>query len=465
MKNFWKIALTILFVIPAAFVSAQEIDPLMQAYQREFIYLDNEIRLLEKRITEVEADGGSRVDEARDELNRLENRLLSLQDEVERQVQALTFIEDEESSSYDAYDTVSTIITQANSRLDKYDIPHFKQVQGEGFDKIPENELAGRELDYVFSESIEILGGMGDVRTEEGQFFLSDGKTVDGKLVHIGQIAAFGTSAEHSGTLAPAGGGMFHLIKEENADAANTLAEGGMPSTLPIFIYESADKLVEAAAGKTLKDTIDGGGIIGLVIIGLGIIGFILVVIRAVTLSRVNPGKQDETVENMVENIENGDLNAALALCKNIQGAMNRVLTSTVTGLIESPKKVEDAIAESVLNEQPPLNRFRSAITVFAAVSPLLGLLGTVTGMISTFEVITVYGTGDPKLLSGGISAALVTTEFGLIVAIPLVLIGNLLSNWANSINANLEISALRMVNASSGFKRSRKIAKKGKKN
>jgi biopolymer transport protein ExbB len=72
--------------------------------------------------------------------------------------------------------------------------------------------------------------------------------------------------------------------------------------------------------------------------------------------------------------------------------------------------------------------------------------------MIATFDIITIHGTGDPKLLSGGISEALITTELGLIVAIPALLIGNLLSSWADRITSGLEVAALRVINAASGF-------------
>jgi biopolymer transport protein ExbB len=131
---------------------------------------------------------------------------------------------------------------------------------------------------------------------------------------------------------------------------------------------------------------------------------------------------------------------------------MGRVMVSTIRGLQTDPKNIEDIISESVLNEQPALDRFRSALSVFAAVAPLLGLLGTVTGMITTFDVITQYGTGDPQLLSGGISEALITTEFGLAVAIPTLLIGNLLSSWSDRITSNIEVSALRAANISGGY-------------
>jgi biopolymer transport protein ExbB len=99
------------------------------------------------------------------------------------------------------------------------------------------------------------------------------------------------------------------------------------------------------------------------------------------------------------------------------------------------------------MHESTRLDRFSSAIMVIAAVSPLLGLLGTVTGMIATFDIITEFGTGDPKLLSGGISIALVTTELGLIVAIPMLLLGNMLSAWAEKIKDGMEHSALHLIN------------------
>ena len=88
------------------------------------------------------------------------------------------------------------------------------------------------------------------------------------------------------------------------------------------------------------------------------------------------------------------------------------------------------------------LNRGLPTVAVLAAVSPLLGLLGTVTGMIETFQSITLFGTGDPKLMSGGISQALITTQLGLAVAIPLLLIHSFVQGRANALVATLDETA-----------------------
>ena len=83
---------------------------------------------------------------------------------------------------------------------------------------------------------------------------------------------------------------------------------------------------------------------------------------------------------------------------------------------------------EAVLKELPELEKGLSIVKLLAAVAPLLGLLGTVTGMIATFQSITLFGTGDPKLMAGGISQALITTVLGLVAAIPLLFMHNILN-------------------------------------
>jgi len=137
----------------------------------------------------------------------------------------------------------------------------------------------------------------------------------------------------------------------------------------------------------------------------------------------------------------------ALNYMKTQKGSTARVIKATIRNLDRDREHIEDIVAESILHESGRLDRFGSMILVIAAVAPLLGLLGTVTGMIATFDIITEFGTGDPKLLSGGISIALVTTELGLIVAIPVLMLGNLLSGWAERIKDSMEHSALHLIN------------------
>ncbi|RLA26867.1 MAG: MotA/TolQ/ExbB proton channel family protein, partial [Gammaproteobacteria bacterium] len=100
---------------------------------------------------------------------------------------------------------------------------------------------------------------------------------------------------------------------------------------------------------------------------------------------------------------------------------------------------LERKLDEAILRETPPLERFQGVVKVIAGIAPLMGLLGTVVGMIRTFQTITLYGTGDPKLMADGISQALVTTVEGLVVAIPLVFLYALIADKSRELIEILE--------------------------
>jgi biopolymer transport protein ExbB len=110
---------------------------------------------------------------------------------------------------------------------------------------------------------------------------------------------------------------------------------------------------------------------------------------------------------------------------------LGRVLAVYESNRETSIESLELKMDEAIMRETPKLEAMQGTIKVFAAIAPLMGLLGTVVGMIRTFQTITLFGTGDPKLMAGGISQALVTTVEGLIVAIPLVFLHSVLT--ANS--------------------------------
>lgn len=110
-------------------------------------------------------------------------------------------------------------------------------------------------------------------------------------------------------------------------------------------------------------------------------------------------------------------------------------------------EEMENALQEAILKEVPAMERFLSTLGMLAAIAPLLGLLGTVTGMIDTFHVITLHGTGDPRMMSGGISEALVTTMLGLSVAIPIMLAHTLLNRVVDNFIGQMEEKAVALVN------------------
>ena len=146
--------------------------------------------------------------------------------------------------------------------------------------------------------------------------------------------------------------------------------------------------------------------------------------------------------------LRKGDLETARAQVKRAHGKVGRVLKTVLLKDYSGREAGEKALEELFAREVPKIESGLTWISVFAATAPLLGLLGTVMGMIELFDVITMHGTSDPKLLAGGISIALVTTEAGLIVAIPLQLIHTFLTNRADSLRSRMESAGLAVLNA-----------------
>ncbi len=423
---------------------------LVAAYQREFVYLDNEIRLLEERLSEVNRDGEARIRTAIADLRDLEEQLLRYNADFDRRTDELRIIEDEAGAAQDTGDLFRNIVNQGNARFRNSGITTWKEAVADRAD-LSEGDRLAMELDHVFFNTFDLLETWGEVRNEPGSFYLKSGEEVDGTITRVGRIAAFGSAREQRGTLGPAGNGRLWLVDDGTGDTVTRLQEEpASVSVLPLFIFESLDELVDPSRGATFRDTIKGGGMIGIVILVIGAASVLLVFLRVLSLARVD-SRDRSSLQEVFFLVEQGKMKKALSAAEQRKDALGRVIQSTVRGLRKDPEHIEDVIAESVLNEQPALDRYRSALSVFAAVAPLLGLLGTVTGMIATFDIITQYGTGDPKLLSGGISEALITTELGLAVAIPVLLIGNLLSSWADRITSNIKVSALRVVNIFGG--------------
>ena len=169
---------------------------------------------------------------------------------------------------------------------------------------------------------------------------------------------------------------------------------------------------------KTIGDRIEDGGIVGYAIISLGIVGLLIAIWRFIGLSAAS-------------NKVRAQLKRDSASTDNPLG---RVLAAYESNRQADTETIELKLSEAALKEMPALTKGLLFIKVISVVAPLMGLLGTVTGMIQTFQVITLYGAGDPKLMAGGISQALMTTVLGLVVAIPMVLLHTIVSGQSRKI-------------------------------
>jgi biopolymer transport protein ExbB len=419
------------------------------AYQKEFAFLEAEKVSLQKRLGALQAETEQKKVDAQAELDQLQGRILGLAAHADRMTEALSDVDRELDTAGDGEDLLDSVVAQATTALEKGGVQMpAAATEGDG---------RAAQIRFAIDNAVRLLGRYSTVLEEPGEFFAAAGEKVSGRIVRVGRIASYGVSADVAGALAPAGEDRLKLWPQgDTAAVARAIANGQSPPTFGMFLHESLDRDVELKQEKTVVEVIESGGVIGWVIVGAGVLAALMALARALLLLRA-AANTNRLAERITPALEEKQFDRAIEICKKAKSAGGRVLVATLSHLGRDRVELEDIISEAILHEQPALDRFGSSIIVVAAVAPLLGLLGTVTGMIATFDIITEFGTGNPKLLSGGISIALVTTELGLIVAIPTLIVGNLLSAWAEGIKDGMDKAALRVVNISTGIRLSQR--------
>ena len=195
-----------------------------------------------------------------------------------------------------------------------------------------------------------------------------------------------------------------------------------------------------------LRQFFKDGGIIMYPIVALFAIGLLIALWRFVWL--MVRGFGGIANRRVLKALKAGDIDTARSLAAKTHGEVGKVLRTVLSKNYAGREGAEKALEELFSADVPKLESGLTWISVIAATAPLLGLLGTVMGMIELFDVITMHGTSDPKLLAGGISIALVTTEAGLIVAIPLQLLHTFLVNRADAVRSRMESAGLAVLNA-----------------
>ena len=207
--------------------------------------------------------------------------------------------------------------------------------------------------------------------------------------------------------------------------ASNDLQSASGGGVTSFLLDPTKGALLAAYVQKpSLAEKIQEGGVVGYIIIGLGLIALVIAILRILMLSGV-----EAKVKKQAKDLKRPSLSNPLG----------RVLKVFQDNRSSDPESMELKLSEAMLKESPKLNSMIMFIKIIAVVAPLLGLLGTVTGMIQTFQAITLFGAGDPQTMAGGISQALVTTVLGLVVAIPTVFLHWLASSRAKRVEDILE--------------------------
>lgn len=427
MKTCKKLIFAVIQVlVVSSFANGSEIK-LSEAYQREFIYLNNQKNNLIESKTKT--------------LNELSKELKNLELTIESKLNLLNQLENKTQNLQEEYKTYQDLISKNESQERKIQALALQTAETLKSYNYNINDKARPEeiLKESFKIAESLLMDVDSVKKVDKEIFDINGKKIESEVYQFGLISSMAVQKNNNhselGLLAPAGLGQLKIVETlKSYDPFETDDKGSQK----FFIYDSLNKPFESKIQKSLADILEAGGLIGYVIIIFGLFALFVAARRYYILNKYNFTESDK--HEFVKLINQRKTQNK----EEIDKANHKWMKYAALGPLYSELKyinIKNAKNEAetiILSLDRKVSTYAPVLMGIAAVAPLLGLLGTVTGMIATFDVITEVGTGNPKMLSGGISEALVTTEFGLIVAIPCLLLGNWLNSWAKRISKDL---------------------------
>lgn len=433
IKKLAAISLFFLSVLTANTVSAES--DFEAAIAKEMSLLQIEKNAIEKQMQKLDDESSAMLDGLRSNVSKLSAELTKLRIENDQEEESLARSRDVEVQVEEGSAFVDNFHSLSKATLDMLAVTLPDDFAS------PETEIA-----QTFVAATRKINAMSGVRIEEGEFYGSDGKQRTSDILWISRVAATSLDKTHGGMLAPAAHDALKVMKPADPRLI-AFAKGEASTIAETILFDPLEKKPSVERmEKDLFQQFQSGGVIMWPILLLGLISLAILIERYFVLRRIHTNA-DRLMNKVGAAIETRSWDKARALCSGNKGAVAQVLHIILNNRTRSRDQQEELVYESILAQQPKMERFLSVLNIVAAVAPLLGLLGTVTGMIGTFEVITVHGTGDPRMLSGGISEALLTTQLGLIVAIPSLFFHAILSSRVDHIIGDMETNALRLLN------------------
>ena len=343
-----------------------------------------------------------------------------------------------------AKDLAAWIEQNLQTVLSNADISFLDAIAGQA--RFPSMEDIYAMVDLQWSS----IRAAGQVTRQMGTIIDRSGRSIQSDILAIGNFSAAYRMDGEVGflTYAPGGRNLYALSRLPAAGIRRSLERylEGRAEEVPMDISRGG-ALRQLTHEISLLQQIQNGGPIVWPILAISIIAVAIVVERSVFLWR-----RRMDVEGVMGRIAAWAAEQKWELC---QSACEKLRDKPIARVVAAGlgcrrmqrEEMENALQEAILREVPDMERALSTLGMLAAIAPLLGLLGTVTGMIDTFHVITQHGTGDPRMMSGGISEALVTTMLGLSVAIPIMLAHTLLNRTVDNHIGQMEEKAVALVN------------------
>lgn len=414
----------LIFITPAIAEEPGSLQELLEQVKAERAQEKQELTNREEKFKNARDKQKELLDAALKKLKDDERRSESLRKSYAAYEQSISSKNAELKEKMGSLGELDGIIKQIAGDLDSIIDTSIVSAQKPGRDKVL-NILSRRkelpsleELEEIWILAMDEMVESGKVVSFKGKIVTANGNEIEQNVTRVGVFNA--VSKGHFLRNLPETGKLIEPGRQPGKryqDMARNLenASSGIHA-FPIDPTRGA-MLALLVQEPTIKERIIQGGYIGYIIIFIAIVGVLISLERFIVLT-----------------VTSRKVNKQLKTKKPGNNPLGRIIQVYEDNPDVGTETLELKLDEAILKEMPRIQRGLGAIALLAAVSPLLGLLGTVTGIIETFQSITLHGTGDPRVMSGGISQALVTTVLGLLAAIPLLLFHSFLSSKSNAL-------------------------------
>lgn len=399
------------------------LDALFDQVQREGVLEQQQNKLREANFVSARDNQANLLAEAKAQLALEEQRSTSLNQSFQEHEKELaekeSLLQEKSGSLGELFGTVRQISNDSRSVLENSMISAQEPDRVQFLTAMAERKQQPtiEELRKLWLTLLDEMTASGKVSHFPASIITAEGKMEERNVTRIGVFSAFSDGKflrylPETASLVELGRQPVQRLRDLVTKFESTTDGSLMPVVIDPTRGAIMALLVQA---PDLKERIEQGGWIGFIILGLGAIGLLLAMQRFIYLGITGRGVSLQQKQTTV----------------SLKNPLGRILAVYNDG-IKDVETLSLKLDEAILREIPKIERGLITLAMLAAIAPMLGLLGTVSGMIETFQSITLFGTGDPKLMSGGISQALVTTELGLAVAIPLLLIHSAISSKSN---------------------------------
>ena len=431
----------LLAVVIVAPVHAQNLDQLLDQVKAGALQKSKAAVELEKRFRSAGAGKAGILNNMRAERARLEARSDTLEAEFATNNEQLDVLRTQRESSLgdlkDLFGAMQQVVGETSAAFEtslvSAQIPNRGARFAEMSPKLANqsNQLvSAADVDTLWKTMFEEMVQQGKVAKFTTNVATASGASEPQEVVRVGAFNLIGDGKY----LTYGKGGVAELPRQPDGRYLSSASSlfGASGEGANFALDPTSGRLLEAAVeNPSIVERMHQGGTIGYIILGVGAFAVLIAFWRIITLMGVAAA-----VNKQAKNPDSPTSNNPLG----------RVLKAVTDNPTNDTEAMELRLSEAIMKETPKLTAWLMFLKIVSVVAPLGGLLGTVWGMIETFQAITLFGAGDPQLMAGGISKALVTTVCGLVVAIPTVLLHTAAASRAKRVEEILEEQSAGMI-------------------